>query len=73
MSGVFLVSLRKCYLRVVTNDSEDKFMVIFPDVQVAGGVWMLGYLPKEEFFFAEEDAAIDYQRVRVTISLVSDF
>ena len=61
MSGDFLVSLRKRYLRVVTNDSEDKFMVIFPDVQVAGGAWMRVYLPKEEFFFAEEDAAIDYQ------------
>ena len=61
MSGEFFVSLWKRYLRVVTNDSEDKFMVIFPDMQVAGGTWMQVYLPKEDFFFAEEDAAIDYQ------------
>ena len=61
MSGDFLVSLRKRYLRVVTNDSEDKFMVIFSDVQGAGGAWKRVYIPKEDFFFAEEDAMIDYQ------------
>lgn len=38
MSGECLVSLWKCFLLVITNDSEDKFMVIFPDVQGAGVV-----------------------------------
>ena len=61
MRGDFLVSLRKCFLRGITNDSEDKFMVIFPDVQVAGGTWMQVFLPKEDFFFAEENPVIDYQ------------
>ena len=36
-------------------------MVIFPDVQVAGGTWMQVFLPKEDFFFAEENPVIDYQ------------
>ena len=36
MSGESLVSLWKCFLRGITNDSEGKFMGIFPDVQGAG-------------------------------------
>ena len=61
MSGESLVSLWKCFLRGITNDSEDKFMVIFPDVQGTGMAWKLENLPKEDFFFAEEDTMLDYQ------------
>ena len=33
MSGESLVSLWKCFLLGITNDSEDEGMGIFPDVQ----------------------------------------